>query len=166
MSSSPALLPLLFAFSLVSARPLPAARPAQACTGCLGNGGLGVQSGGVCGGRVEISVQVEPGKCKWAMTDEEFSFECRGVKPCHTLVTRKWSGLPPGSQLDFCIELDGDTYCLGAPIEVDPSGAGESVRPGPDRTCGSQPYAFTIRSSACALGAVATATCSSCAGSL
>ena len=41
------------------------------CTGCIGAGGTASASGGTCGGMITITVEVEPGTCRWIGSDDE-----------------------------------------------------------------------------------------------
>jgi len=152
---------------LASPLPAPAAPARQACTGCNGAGGTSVSSGGTCGGRVEISVAAGSGECKWFLTDEPLLFECKEIAGCETTIVRSWIGLPPGSIVDFCIEVEDETLCLQKKTVVDVSGAGSSTRNGPVLVCTdsvAEQLTFQVAVESCGLAAEVTPTCSGCLG--
>lgn len=161
-------LPWVFSCFALFAAPLsrPSSPPAQACTGCIGNGGTAVASGGTCGGRVEISVTAANGQCKWFLTDEPLLLECKSTQGCKTTIVRSWSGLPTGSVVEFCVEAGDETLCLVKKNVVGAEGSGSSTRTGPVLDCkaGDGDLTFQVESAACGLAAEVTPTCSECEG--
>lgn len=154
-------LPMPLAPAAPSASPL----PDTACVGCQGaGGGLATASGGSCGGSVSISVTMQPGTCKFVMTSEFGLFDCRPVKGCKPTVARSWSGLAAGSELDFCLTLEGQKFCLVNPPSAG-TGSGSDTRDSASMTCDSgTSRTFSIESASCGLFAATQTTCSSCDG--
>jgi hypothetical protein len=164
---------IVSSFVLLLVAPVPTAAPpaqsAQACTGCIGTGGMASSSGGSCGGFVQISVSVESGQCRWFITDEVALFECKKIQGCQSTITRTWSGLTPGTVVEFCVEVDGEQLCLQKKNLVDGDGSGSSQRAGPELPCSddaSQQVTFQIESESCGLSAGVTARCSECEGDM
>ena len=139
----------------------------QGCAGCFGTGAASTASNGIGAGLVKITLSVESGGCAWSMTEEFLLMECRPVTGCSTTVYREWSGLPPGSLVDFCVEVDDEDYCLKKQTVVDADGGGNSTRTGPVLPCSAlaaDQYTFKVRSDAAGLAAEASGRCSACQG--
>lgn len=147
------------------------ARPAQGqgCAGCFGTGATATASNGAGQGTVKITLSVESGSCAWSLTEDPLLMACKSARGCATVVLREWNGLPPGSVVDFCIEVDEEDYCLKKLTLVDQDGAGESTRNGPILPCSAaaaDQHTFKIRSDVAGLEAAATGQCSPCQGDL
>ena len=157
-------LPSFLAPSAPALKPAPVVTlPDTGCVGCEGSGGAqATSSGGNCGGVVKISVVMAPGSCKWVLGTEYGQFYCRSIKGCRPTVTRSWQGLPAGSELKFCIVLNGQTLCLQTPPNAG-SGTGSDERASADQSCdGDQARLFSIESPGCGLFAATETHCSSC----
>lgn len=95
------------------------------CPGCIGAGGGGGAAGG--GGTVVISVTMEPGKCKLVTTYDPPQTTCRQTKACQATISRSWSGLPPNTEMEFCINFHDLDYCLEPPPSTTDDGEGSST---------------------------------------
>jgi len=148
---------------------VPAAARQQGCVGCFGTGATSIASNGSGPGLVKIALTVDSGSCRWSMTEDPHLMECGPLNGCSTSVYREWSGLPPGSMLDFCVEVEDEEYCLKKVTIVDGDGGGNSTRTGPVLPCSasaSDQYTFKVRSDASGLEAQASGQCSACQGDL
>jgi len=157
---------LLLSLTL-SARALPRAQ--QGCVGCFGTGASSTASNGAGPGMVKVSLSVESGSCAWSQHEEPLLMGCQQARGCATTVYREWSGLPAGTVVDFCIEVDEEDYCLKKQTLVGGSGGGNSNRTGPVLPCSNQAsdqHTFKIRSDAAGLEAEVTGQCSACQGDL
>lgn len=129
----------------------------QSCAGCVGAGGSG--SGGSGGAMVSISVAVEGGKCKPVLGGDPPTAECAATRQCTRTVVRSWSGLAPGSAIEFCLTLDstGTEWCIEPPPTTDTgSGSNTSTSPMP---CGQSTTSSIAQGEH---SATAGATCSEC----
>lgn len=141
---------------------------AQGCSGCAGSGSSASASGGSCGsGYVSISVTVYSGRCKLFQTWDPPVLGCEAFRPCKPQVTRTWSGLAPGSALDFCVTIGDDTLCLEPQPSAGSSGGGSDSRDSAEMQCSDDPgdsRSFSVQAPGCGLSASVSATCSGCAG--
>jgi hypothetical protein len=144
----------------------PPASATQGCIGCIGSGGTASASGGTCGsGFVSITVTVASGRCRWFRGIDPEIIECIQFRPCVPQVTRTWSGLSPGSALDFCVTVGDDTLCLSPTPAVGPSGGGSDARDSAAMGCSDDPddtRSFSITSASCGLSASVNGSCSAC----
>ncbi len=165
MSFTRILTALTLAAVFFSAPATPVAKAAllPQCTGCTGSGGSSSSSGGSCGGFVSISVTLSGGKCRAVHFYEPWSVSCAAISACTPTVNRSWSGLPSGSELDFCILVGNEELCLAPKPTVGPSGGGSDSRSSSGISCGSS-RSFSIGSSDCGLSASTDASCSACTG--
>lgn len=157
---------LLLSLSLPSAA---RTRAPQGCSGCLGAGAASTASNGTSGGMVKITLTVESGGCGWALTEDHLLMECKQASGCSTTVFREWSGLPSGTVLDFCVEVEDEIYCLKKSPVVDGDGNGSSSRLGPELPCSalaSDQFVFEIHSDSAGLTAEASGRCSGCQGDI
>jgi len=139
----------------------------QGCSGCFGTGATAAASNGSGQGRVKITLTVESGACSWSFTEDPLLMACKPVVGCATSVFREWSGLPSGTTIDFCVEVDEEEYCLKKVNVVDSDGAGNSTRIGPVLPCSAEAaeqHSFKVRSDAVGIEAEATGQCSPCRG--
>lgn len=140
----------------VSAAGVPA--HGQACSGCEGEGGYASSnpvSG--CDGVVTIEVTVIDGICKPVGTGGAPA--CWDKKGCTPTVIRTWSGLPAGSELEFCAQNAVETLCFQDQPDAG-SGSGSDSSQASEIGCG----AWTTYSivTECGQSAAVTATCSGC----
>ena len=80
---------------------VPNAAALQSCSGCVGTGDSNSDSGGSCGGTVTIEVNVEPGKCRWFLSYEDWIPRCGQQKGCKPTVKRNCAGMSANTQLNF-----------------------------------------------------------------
>lgn len=160
------LLPLMLVALL--GRPVPAVQAEGACNGCTGSGATASASGGSCGsGFVSITVTVFNGKCKVFQSWDPPLIGCAQMRPCTPQVNRSWSGLSPGSDLEFCVTVGNDQLCLTPPPTVGPSGGGSDQRDSAEMGCTDDPNgsrSFSISSPSCGLSASVNGSCSGCNG--
>ena len=149
-----------------SARGLASPLPVDTgCVGCEGTGGTSTASGGSCGGTVTIDVLMIDGSCKWTLGTEPGEFFCMQIQGCLPKITRSWSGLPPNSVVDFCVELEDQELCLNPKPLAGPSGSGSSVRYSARQDCSddaANTRLYSVKSEACGLVAAAESRCSAC----
>ncbi len=160
------MLALLIPFGMPAPAVAPVPVPVVQCNGCTGMGGSNSASGGTCGGFVSINVVVNSGKCKWFFSPD-WMITCRQIYGCTPQVDRSWSGLDPGSTLDFCITTGDETMCLDPKPVASSGGSGSDSRPSSSLLCqdgGTRTY--SVASPSCGLSASATGSCSSCTGSV
>src|SRR6185295_323154 len=150
------------AFCASAAPAARAAHPVQ-CQGCKGSVGGSSTSGGSCGGFLSINVTLSKGKCAWVHSYEPWTISCESFVGCLPAVTRSWSGLPAGSDVDFCITLGPDELCLDPKPSVGSSGGGSDSRSSGPIECGTSRN-FSLGSAACGLSVSTDATCASCSG--
>jgi hypothetical protein len=138
--------------------------PAQSCTGCVGTGDSDSDSGGSCDGLVQITVTVAPGHCKVLSGEEPGDIQCRPNRNCVPTITRTWTGLEPGSVMDFCVVLNGERLCL-YPKPTAGNGSGSDNRPSATIECSDDPAnarSYSVESPSCGLFATAQGKCSAC----
>jgi len=156
--------------TVLSGAPASSASPAAAvpqCAGCSGGGGSSSASGGSCGGFVSVSVTMTSGRCRVFHFYEPWSVACASTQGCTPTVQRSWSGLTPGSVIDFCVGVGQEVLCLDPKPVVGSSGAGSDSRSSSPMSCSNDPAgsrSFSVSSASCGLSAAASASCTGCSG--
>lgn len=144
----------------------PSARhpPVQSCTGCTGIGSAASASGGNCDGLVTVTVTVGDGHCKVLNGEEPGDIHCKPNRNCVPTISRTWTGLDPGSVVDFCVVLNGERLCA-FPKPTSGNGAGSDNRPSASMECTDDPALvrwYSVESPSCGLFATAQGKCSAC----
>lgn len=159
---------VLFLAASGPSAPARTAASRQSCTGCVGSGGSSSMSAGTGAGFVSMLTTVTKGKCKWVLTNEDWTLVCIPFKGCTQTTTSIWGGLEQGSLLDLCVrEGDEVLRCDSPTVVVAPGGAGVSLSSS-SIPCGSEAQSslvYSVVSESSGLSASAEVSCSACAGS-
>lgn len=109
-----------------------------------------------------IVVNVAKGKCRWMAFYEPWSLSCSPTQSCIPTISRSWTGLTPGTPLDFCVTVGSDILCVSPKPEVGPSGSGSDTRDSAGLDCDGNSRSFSVGSPSCGLSASTSGTCSTC----